>query len=287
MTGPLLFIDANFLCHRAWHAMGGLSFGNNPTGVIFGVLRDVTFMMDKCDTENVAFCFDSHRSKREDMLVTYKSTRKLKYKDATKEERDAMKGLRKQIQQLHEELLPRIGFRNVFCEEGYEADDLIAQLCLDYSQEDITIVSSDKDLYQLLSGNIEIWNPASKKTITLQSFYKTYGIYPTQWATVKAIAGCATDDVPGLKGIGDKLAAKFVSGKMKPECKAHKLIVEETKKWKKNLKLVSLPLPGLSLPKLRENRVTKLRWEKVMDALGMKSLRAEPPIPSRQSRLFR
>jgi DNA polymerase I len=281
-----LLLDANFLSHRAFHALPGLSYNDVPTGVVFGFLRDVVNLMDQFDTESVAFCFDfPGRTLREDLLPSYKSTRRDRHLAATPSEQKAQKSLRKQIKKLETDYLPAIGFRNVFSQEGYEADDIIASLCQTIDGDDnIVVVSSDKDLFQLLSGRVSIWNPARKKRVTLQSFFKEWGVYPDQWPMVKALAGCSTDDVPGIDGIGEKTAAKFVAGALNPQTKTYEKILMGYKTCKKNLKLVRLPMKGTGKFKLRKDKVTQEKWETVAEELGLHSMKNDPPIPTRLRR---
>ena len=103
------------------------------------------------------------------------------------------------------------------------------------------IVSTDQDLWQLLSGDrVTVWNPRTKKMLTEQAFRERWGIGPSQWADVKAIAGCPGDGVPGVPGVGEKTAAKFMAGRLKDTTKAYNRVVEANDLWERNLRLVRL-----------------------------------------------
>ncbi len=216
MKNSLLILDCNYLAWRAYHTKQDLRYRGTPTGVIFGILQDVISLRELHNTERIAFCFDHDRRylKRKIDCPGYKSSRDRP--DATEEEQKMFKEVHQQILALRKTILPTLGFRNVFAEEGYEADDLIASIVCDLREGDqAIIVGADHDLFQLLGPRTIIWNPTKSVAITESSFSKDYGVTPTQWVDVKAIAGCSSDDVPGIRGIGEKTACKFLNGTLK------------------------------------------------------------------------
>jgi len=273
----LLILDANYLCHRAFYALrNSLSFEELPTSVAFGFLRDITTFQDTHNTSDIVFCFDSSTNLRKDEYGGYKASRAQKRADATSEERHAYAELRAQINNLQFNTLPDIGFRNIFCADGYEADDCIASvvgnLCRDTQA---ILVCSDHDMLQLLGKRVLIWNPRSGEAVTANSFRANWGIEPSQFADVKAIAGCSSDDVPGVRGVGEKTAAKFLRGELKRSSKKFQDIVKNQRLLQRNLNLVRLPYAGCPTFELRQDKVTRKKWEKVTRALGMTTL--EPP----------
>lgn len=275
MNQTWLIIDVHNLAHRALHTMGSLQFDGKGTGIIFGILRDVLYLQELHAATHVAFAFDSRHSLRAEQHPFYKSNRR--DKEYTDEEQEQRAELHSQLIRLRKEYLPTIGYRNIFVQKGYEADDLIASICHSTTmmnpRPDIVIVSSDQDLYQLLRDyRITIWNPHRKKPFTEKEFYKLYGIDPLQWPYVKAMAGCTSDGITGIKGIGEATAAKFLRGKLKEESKAYAAIEAGVKIWKRNLPLVKLPYPGLRSMELHDDEVTSDGWKKVADMLGMKTL---------------
>ncbi len=93
-----------------------------------------------------------------------------------------------------------------------EADDVIAYLSNNFAKDidnNVYIMSTDKDFYQLISTNISIFNPISKKLITLDSFKNTYNMLPSNFIYYKAILGDNSDSISGIKGIGDKTFKKM------------------------------------------------------------------------------
>ena len=91
-----------------------------------------------------------------------------------------------------------------------KSDDLIAELCSAFPRnEDIVVKTKDRDLYQLLEHpNVRIHN--FTKFITVEDFESEYGIEPKQFLDLKSLAGDKSDNIPGIKGVGPKTAAKWL-----------------------------------------------------------------------------
>jgi len=263
--------------------MGALEFNDAPTGVIYGFLRDLAVLQDELDSTDLVFCFDYGRSLRYVDLPSYKASRNQRAKEAPREEQITRKRFRQQVDLLRDHLLRGIGFRNIFLQEGYEADDIIASVVRNtIPKEDMAVVvSADKDLYQVLREKkpvASLYNPATKRWFTIGMFHQTYGIEPGMWCDVKARSGCKTDDIPGIPGIGDITAAAYIRGALKPG-KKFDAIVWGTKIYKKNLHLVTLPYPGVRTDfELREDRVTIKKWKAVCAEFGLRSIRHQAPI---------
>ncbi len=279
MSIKWLVLDCNYLCHRAKHVFGGLGYGDTPTGVIYGFLKTIPAFQERFDTKYIIFCWDSKTNLREEILPTYKQKRKNKVQEWTEEELKFENAFRIQMKRLRRVYLKKIGYRNVFCQKGYESDDIIASICINLPMKDeAIIISSDKDLYQLIRHNVSFHNPQKAKTITLQGFMKTYGIIPEQWAVVKCLAGCDTDEVPGIKGIGEKTVLKYLKGDLKQTTKAFRKIKRlRTKYIKKNYPLVVLPFANTKNFRLKEDRLSRKGWIEVTNSLGMKSIRDRGP----------
>lgn len=282
-----LLLDCNYLCWRSFHAMGQLRHGDIRTGMMFGFLRDVVHLQDIHNTNKIAFCWDCGTSVRKVVCPTYKQKRhdkKLKPDDEL-----IQKEFYKQMKLLRTKYLREIGFQNIFWQEGYEADDIIAAICETLPEKhEAIIVSSDKDLYQLLSPRILIWNPHKNKAVTADSFSREWGLTPSQWVDVKAMAGCHTDEVPGIPGVGEKTAAKFLRGKLKAESAAFQKIVKGNKLWKKNKQLVKIPYPGTEVFELAaRDQINEKKWKEITKELGMQSLLNTPPKGRRDEKTKR
>jgi len=278
----LIVCDTNYLCHRAFHAIPGLSHQDVPTSVPFGLFSEIERLHDKFPDGTFVFCFDRGKPLRMEISSGYKGARRQKRKEADEEEKEARKSLREQIKRLAEELLPGAGFKNILFQRGYEADDLVAAVCLRKNREDrATIIAADQDLWQLLSSKVRIWNPSKKEFLTAKKFQSEWGLEPLQWTDVKALAGCSSDSVEGVPRVGEKTAAKFLRGELNPSTKAYEKIVMSTELWKFNKKLVCLPFDGTTIPEILPDEVTKEKWRDIRDQIGMTSLRESFSSPRR------
>lgn len=266
-----LILDCNYLCWRAFHTTGNLAYEGRGTGIIYGFMRDVINLQELHGTKRMVFCFDHSRKHllRRKIYPSYKFKRdksKDRYEPGTYE--DTVR----QIKQLRNVILPDLGYRNVLCEKGYEADDLIASVVGNLApNEEAIVVGSDGDLLQLLGPRTIIWSPRTGKAITQKSFEEQYGISPSQWCDVKAIAGCSSDDVLGIRGVGEKTACAFLCGKLDASSAKHAAIVKGNKIWRKNLKLVTLPYKGTPVYNLRKDKLNEKAWNKMCRRLGFKS----------------
>jgi len=252
--------------------MGELSHEGVKTGVVYGMFRAIIDLQELHATDRVVWCFDRGHDKRSQIWSQYKANRHKQ--DEDNETKEARRALRQQLYRLRTNYLPAIGYRNVFWQDGYEADDVIASICQDRPRgEEIVIVASDADLYQLLiQGWVSMWNPQKKQAVTAESFSREWGIDPTMWSDVKAIAGCSSDNVKGVKGVGEKTAVRFLTGKLKDTTKAFAAIVANRDVWERNLHLTRLPFKGTERFELVDDCLTRDRWNMLMERLGMKSL---------------
>jgi len=270
-----LILDCSYLCHRAMHTTGQLTFGDVKTGIIFGFLRDIGTLCSYHDTQRIAFCFDSTKSKRRELYEPYKQARREKYEQMDEEEAKIWTEFRAQVQKLRREYLPAIGFNNIFVQRGHEADDIIGSLCLETLPQDGSegvIIASDHDLFQLLGPLVTMWNPNKKQFYTAADFRREWGIGPERWHEVKAFAGCSGDGVEGIPGVGEKTAARWLKGEVNPKHKVHDKILGGMKTYTRNVPLVRLPFEGTKVFELVDDDVTKDKWNAVCQELGMTSL---------------
>lgn len=159
-------------------------------------------------------------------------------------------------------ILPEIGFINNFMQSGYEADDLIAK-AIDNHYQNI-IVSNDHDLYQLLSYSTEIYHPMKKVHYTYANFIADYGIEPYEWVNFKAIKGDSSDNIPGIKGIGEKRALQIIKrGAFKETSAAYFDLINL------NTKLMELPFNGCKDISWNLGSMNQIRFEKLVDKYNM------------------
>lgn len=277
-ANTILLIDTNYLAYRAWHAMKELSYGAEGTGAVFGVLRDIVQLQDEFQTTRCAFAFDTGRPRRTRHLPTYKGSRRAHHDEDSEEEKMARQNLLQQIQNLRTTYLPAAGFHNIFAARGFEADDIIAALAAEIpSGQEAVIVSSDHDLWQCLRPNIWCWNMHTRRAYTDELFRKKWGMKPSMWADVKAYAGCSTDDVPGVPGVGEITAARWLRGELGQHTKAAAKIAAAGDLYARNLCVVRLPYPNTPVFDIVPDEVTEERWQALADLLGMRSIRSTIP----------
>lgn len=279
MKPPTLLIDVSYLAYRAHYSGAGqLSFELIPTGVTYGVLKEVKFLLDRFETDRIAFCFDYGRPHRQTELPEYKANR---LEGKSENEKQQILAVKQQIHMLRKEYLTQIGFKNIMFQKGYEADDVIAKIIQDRPEREFIIVSSDHDLYQLLGKYVRVYNPHKKEIITEDTFRQQFNCSPETWKLVKAMAGCSTDNVKGIEGVGEKTAIKYICGQITKGKIFHK-IIKGTPIWRRNIGLVSLPYPGIQPFTLHKDRVTPEGWQGLVKRLGFASLAAAiPGIPRR------
>lgn len=277
MKKTWLILDVSFLCHRAFHAMPELSHKGKSSGVVFGFFKTLVDLKDEFNTDRVVFCFEHKHLFRRDVYPTYKQRRHRQ--GAPPEEQEARKAIGIQISELQNRHLPRIGFKNIFSFRGMESDDIMAKIAQEESDE-IVLVTGDSDLLQCLRSNVSIYSPIKRMRITEESFTNKYGIRPSQWAVAKAIAGCTSDEVEGIRGVGELTALRYLRGELKHTSATYHRIRSRQglATIRRNRQLIELPYEGCPTPTLEEDEVDHDEWRKVCGLLGMKSIAGHPPI---------
>ena len=203
----LHLIDGSAFIFRAYHALPPLTRKSDglPIGAVAGFCnmlhRYVEGNTGPDAPTHVAVVFDkgSHTF-RNDMYDLYKANR----------------------EEMPEDLRPQMPLTrrateafNIACKEleGYEADDIIATLSCQARDAGgrVTIISSDKDLMQLVGGGVEMLDAMKDKRIDREGVLEKFGVYPERVVDVQALAGDAVDNVPGAPGIGIKTAALLIN----------------------------------------------------------------------------
>ncbi len=198
---PLYIMDGNAFIFRGFFANQRMARSDSfPTGSIHIVGKTVFKILREENPRYFLFVLDGQGSHfRHELYAEYKANRP-----------PAPEGLKLQFEPT-KTMLTRLGVR-VEVSENAEADDYIASLAKKYSAErPVVIIGMDKDLKQCLNENVVMWDPASKdeKIVTMQSFMEETGLRPAQWADVQALIGDSSDNIPGVKGIGEKTAIKL------------------------------------------------------------------------------
>ncbi len=209
-TDHFYLIDGSGYIFRAYYALPPLSRKSDgmPTGAVSGfcnmlfkLLEDSKSNENKEKATHFAVIFDSAKKNfRNEIYKDYKANRS----EAPEDLIPQFDYIRKSVEAFN---LPSIELIN------YEADDLIATYSEQIIKEGakVTIVSSDKDLMQLYRKNIRIYDPMKNKFISNEDIIDKFGVIPEKIIDVQALAGDSSDNVPGVPGIGVKIAAELIN----------------------------------------------------------------------------
>ena len=261
-NSELFLVDGSGFIFRAYHALPPL---NRPDGTPVNAVLGFTNMLVKLITDmhvpNIAVIFDAARANfRNDIYAEYKANRS----------------------ETPEDLIPQFpliraataAFAIPSIElEGYEADDLIAtyaRLAREQGRA-VTIVSSDKDLMQLVGNGVRMFDPMKNKYMGEDEVMEKFGVTPDKVIDVQALAGDSVDNVPGVPGIGLKTAAQLINeygdletllakaGEIK-QPKRRESLIEHADKARISKKLVALDThvaPPLPLDELKVSAPNK------------------------------
>lgn len=271
----LLVFDVSYYAWRAAYTTGGLKTSKGePTGVRYGVIKEILKQRDRHPAADCVFCYDMPPYRREKVYGEYKAGR---HDDETAEEKAFREGVYEEILQLRTSDLPRLGFFNQQASGGFEADDLIAAVVLNNMESrDIVVYSNDEDLWQLLR-NDRVWCCNGKSEYLSRSqFMATWGFDPRKWPLVKALAGCNSDNIKGVHGVGEKTAAKYFLGQLKPGGKKFESIKEAFATRRDHLdmnrRLVTLPWEGTPVHGISKDSYNERKRTELFDSLEFSSI---------------
>lgn len=197
----LVLIDGSGFIFRAFHGLPPMSRSDGtPVNAVYGFTTMLLKLLNDSQADHIAVIFDSSRKTfRTDLYPEYKAHRPPP----------------------PEELVPQfplvreaVRAFDVACieMEGFEADDLIAAYARAATLQGakVTIVSSDKDLMQLVGAQVSMFDPMKNRTIGPDEVFEKFGVGPDRVVDVQALCGDAADNVPGVPGIGIKTAAQLI-----------------------------------------------------------------------------
>ena len=209
-TDHFYLVDGSGYIFRAYYALPPLSRKSDglPTGAVSGfcsmlfkLLEDARSDDSKNKPTHFAVIFDSARKNfRNEIYSEYKANRA----EAPDDLAPQFEYIRKSVEAFN---LPSIELIN------YEADDLIATYAkkIIESGAKVTVISSDKDLMQLVSTKIRLFDPMKSKVIGEKEVFEKFGVKPNQVIDVQSLAGDSSDNIPGVPGIGVKTAAELIN----------------------------------------------------------------------------
>ncbi len=269
MTPRLLLVDALGLVYRAYHAIAGLATSaGQPTNATFGFIKMLQQFERVIRPSHVAVVFDGGLpASRLELLPDYKAQRP-----------PMPEPLRGQLP-LIEEYLDAAQIARIRI-EGQEADDVLASIaCRAAADRPVTIATSDKDFMQLVSDSIVLAAPGRiESPLGPAEVLAKTGVTPAQIVEWLALTGDASDNIPGVPGVGPKTAAALLrqwgsldaafehSGEVRPEPLRHALI-EHRDRIARNRALLTLR--------------TDLEF-----GMGLEAMRAQPPEPARLLALY-
>jgi DNA polymerase-1 len=197
----LYIVDASGFIFRAFHAIPPMTRPDGtPINAVFGFINMLIKLLIEVKAHHLIAIFDaSRKSFRNEMYSAYKAHRP----------------------ETPPELVPQFSLVRAACKafniptielNGFEADDLIATFTEKARAQsmDVTIVSSDKDLMQLVSEHVVMLDTLKNKTFGIQEVYEKFGVLPEKIVDVLALIGDKVDNIPGVPGIGIKTAAELI-----------------------------------------------------------------------------
>ncbi len=240
---PILLVDSFAQIYRCYHAVRHLSTADGvPTNAVFAMTKFLLKLEKEHPSENGAFVFDKGRPHfRMELAPDYKANRPPMPEEL-------------QIQlPVIRELIQDFGW-TIVEHDGYEADDLIGSIATAFPAHRVVIFSGDKDLSQVIDDRVEMLVPDPAGSVTkrgVEEVVKKFGVPPSGIVDYLALIGDASDNIPGVEGIGPKTAAallqQFGSGEelfrrldeVKRESLREKL-AQAKDLFEKNVKLVTL-----------------------------------------------
>lgn len=212
MPPVLYLLDGHGLAYRAYYALtaGGTrtaafqTSGGEPTAGVYGFTSILLRIFEQENPDYLAVAFDTGKTFRHDMYDGYKGTRAKMPDD-----------LRSQVERMREIVdafnIPRLE------KESYEADDVLGSVARWASEEkglSVKIITGDKDLLQLVTDQVVV-NLAGSKLSDAKDFFpedveQKLGVLPAEVVDFKALCGDTSDNIPGVKGIGEKTAVKLL-----------------------------------------------------------------------------
>ena len=203
----VILVDGNNLLFRSYFATAytGNTMRNSkgfPTNGLYGLVNMLNKIIREEKPEYMLVAFDKGKTFRHEKYLDYKGGRN-----------ETPDDLKRQFS-VAKKLVPLMGIK-CFEIDNYEADDIIgtySKMALIDPEFETTIVSSDKDLLQLINEETEVKLLKQKDYIRMneETFIDTYGIKPIRMIDLKGLMGDASDNIPGVKGIGEKTALKLL-----------------------------------------------------------------------------
>jgi DNA polymerase-1 len=198
----LYLIDGNSYVYRAFFAIKGLTNSKGfPTNAIFGFTNMLLKIIREKEPEGLAVLFDSPvPTERHRLFEEYKAHRP-----------EIPSDLARQLPHVRR-MISAFNIR-IFEVPGYEADDLIGTIAKKAAAggNSVFIVTADKDMLQLVDGNIKVYDPMKERILDAEYVRERFGVGPERVTEFMALTGDPVDNIPGIKGVGEKTAKELLS----------------------------------------------------------------------------
>jgi DNA polymerase-1 len=232
LQNALFLIDASAFVFRAYYALQPLSSKGRPSHAVSGFASMLLKLIKDKQPEGCIVVFDSKKpSFRKEIYPDYKANRAVPPPDLS----DQIVAIREMV---------RVSGLEQLQEEGVEADDLIASAVKKFKgQHKIVIVSSDKDLTQLIGDNVVLYDSFRDKIIDAAAVEEKWGVGPDQMRDLLSLMGDSSDNIPGLDGVGPKTASQLlkdygsIDGLMQNQAKLSPKLREKVANGKETLDL--------------------------------------------------
>ena len=211
MSNKLIILDGNSILYREFYALP-VTMTNSKgqcTNAIYGFANQLLKILKEYNPTHLAVAFDvSKKTFRTEMFSDYKATRKPMPDE-----------LRSQIEPL-KEMLKAMNIA-VVQKEGFEGDDIVGSLSKSSPCETI-IITGDRDTFQLIDDHTTVYlnrkGLSDIKVMDEKAMDEVYGVTPSEFVCVKALAGDTSDNIPGVKGVGEKSAISLVQKYKNLDC---------------------------------------------------------------------
>ncbi len=277
MSKKIALIDGYGFVFRAYHSLPPLTRADKtPVGAVYGFVNMLIKLLASLDVTHAAVVFDSgSKTFRNEIFSDYKANRPPCPEDL----KPQFPIVRQSAEALNLAILEKVGF---------EADDIIATIAKQSEKEgfEVLIVSSDKDLMQLVTENVLMYDAMKNRLIGISEVKEKFSVEPNKVLDVLSLMGDSSDNVSGVKGIGPKTAAELILefgsleniflnlDKIKQD-KRRQILTEGEESAKISKKLISLREDvelGISLEELKIQQIEPYKLLTFLEEQGFNSL---------------
>ena len=198
---PILLIDGKNVFMQMWHAFHSTTTGGKSAGGIVGFLTAISKYSESMQPSQIYVAWENGQSEfRKKILPEYKLNRKQHPSGVIKDRTEQLISLIN--------ILKHTPICQVYL-SGCEGDDIIAYMCNKFSHSNKTIISADRDYYQLLDEKTKIFAPVRKYYVDENTVKNKYGILPQNFVLFKSLCGDGSDNISGIRGLGEKRLKKL------------------------------------------------------------------------------